>query len=54
MIFPSQRTQCQSFPVAFMLTTLGEGRGCEDSDDKDDAKGPEILCDLALILCMRQ
>ena len=31
-----------------MLTTLAEGRGCEDSDDKDHAKGPEILCDLSL------
>ena len=31
-----------------MLTTLAEGRGCDDTEDKDRRKGPEIVCDLSL------
>ena len=32
----------------FMLTTVAEGRGGEDDDEKDHTRGPDILCDLSL------
>ena len=32
----------------FMLTTVAEGRGVEDDDEKNHTRGPDIVCELSL------